>query len=207
MASTANVSCLVATAPVFTALLSRAMNGESPSKATWLAAFMALGGVAFIVRDGMQAGNLTGNLLALACSVSWALQVNTLRRYRNVDMVPAMVLGGLGVFIVAGIWGDGFNVTAHEMMVLALMGAVQLAFPIVLFARSARSIPAVIASLIVLLDAVLNPLWSYITIGEKAASQDFIGGGIIVAAVMLSVIMGQRSAAVNARARARHGVV
>lgn len=207
MASTANVACLTATAPIFTAMLSRAFNGENPSKATWIASFMALGGVAFIVRDGMQAGNLAGNLVALACAVCWALQVNTLRRYRNVDMVPAMVLGGIGVFLVAGFWGGGFSVTGREMIILAVMGVVQLAIPIIWFARSARSVPAVIASLIVLLDTVLNPLWSYLAAGEKAAPQDFIGGAVIVAAVVISVLLGQRSAAVNAQARAKHGVV
>ncbi|MEE4238650.1 MAG: hypothetical protein V2I51_18170, partial [Anderseniella sp.] len=70
-----------------------------------------------------------------------------------------------------------------------------------------RSVPAVIASLIVLLDTVLNPLWSYLAAGEKAAPQDFIGGAVIVAAVVISVLLGQRSAAVNAQARAKHGVV
>lgn len=207
MASTANVACLTATAPIFTAMLSRAFNGESPSRATWLASLMALGGVAFIVRDGMQAGNLAGNLVALACAVCWALQVNTLRRFRNVDMVPAMVLGGIGVFLVAGFWGGGFKVSGHEMAILAVMGVVQLAIPIVLFTRSAKSVPAVIASLIVLLDTVLNPMWSYLTAGEKAAPQDFIGGTVIVAAVMISVVMGRRSAQVNAQARAKHGAV
>jgi drug/metabolite transporter (DMT)-like permease len=207
MASTANVACLTATAPIFTAMLSRAFNGENPSKATWLASFMALGGVAFIVRDGMQAGNLAGNLVALSCALCWALQVNTLRRYRNVDMVPAMVLGGIGVFLVAGFWGGGFDVTSREMAILAIMGMVQLAVPIVLFARSARSVPAVVASLIVLLDTVLNPFWSYLTAGEKAAPQDFIGGAVIVSAVMISVLYGRRSAQVNAQARARHGAV
>ena len=206
-ASTANVACLAASAPLLTAVLSRFMNGETPSRATWFASVLALVGVAYIVRDGLEAGNLLGNVIALGYTVSWAIQVNVLRRYRHVDMMPAMVIGGLSVFVVAGLFGGGFNVGADNIQMLAVMGLVQLAIPVILFARSARSIPAVVASLIVLLDVVLNPLWAWLGAGEVPDPRDAIGGVIIVSAVVISVLYGQRSAQVNARARARHGAV
>ncbi len=206
-ASTANVACLAATAPLLTAVLSRFMNGETPSRATWFASVLALCGVAYIVRDGLEAGNLLGNVIALCYTASWAIQVNVLRRYRHVDMMPAMILGGLAVFVVAGLFGGGFNVGTDNIQMLAVMGLVQLAVPVILFARSARSIPAVVASLIVLLDVVLNPLWSWLGAGEVPDPRDAIGGGIIVSAVVISVLYGQRSAQVNVRARARHGAV
>lgn len=207
LASTANVSCLAASAPIFAAVLSRLVTGESPSPATWVAAVMALAGVAFLVRDGFEAGNLLGNLAALATALSFACQTVTLRRYRDVDLVPAMCVGGFAVFLVAGVVGNGFAVPPGDVMVLALMGPAQLALPIVFFVRSARSVPAVAMSLIVLLDVVLNPLWSWIGAGEQASLEDFIGGGVIVAAVVLSIVYGHRAAQVAKRARATSGVV
>lgn len=207
LASTANVSCLAASAPIFSALLSRIVTGESPSPATWVAALMALAGVAYLVQDGFEAGNFLGNLAALATALSFACQTVTLRRYRDVDLVPAMCVGGFAVFLVAGLVGNGFAVPAGDVLVLALMGPAQLALPIILFVRSARSVPAVAMSLIALLDVVLNPLWSWIGVGETPTFDDAIGGGVIVAAVILSIVYGRRAAQVARQARATSGAV
>jgi drug/metabolite transporter (DMT)-like permease len=38
-----------------------------------------------------------------------------------------------------------------------------------------------------MLDAVINPLWPWIFVGEKPGQAAFIGGSIIVGAVLISV--------------------
>ncbi len=207
LASTANVACLSATAPVFAAVLSRLVTGESPSPATWAAAVLALGGVAFLVHDGLEAGHLPGNLAALGTALSFAFQTTVLRRFRGHDLVPAVCVGGFVVFLVAGLAGGGFAVAPHQVAILALMGPVQLALPLIFFARSARSVPAVAMSLIALLDVVLNPLWAWIGVGERPSLTDAIGGGVIVAAVALSVAFGRRAAMVARRGREAAGIV
>jgi drug/metabolite transporter (DMT)-like permease len=74
------------------------------------------------------------------------------------------------------------------------MGPVQLAIPLVLFARSARYIQAATLSLIALLDAVLNPFWAWLGAGEIPTLYAVIGGAIILVAVAMSIIAGQRAA-------------
>ena len=71
------------------------------------------------------------------------------------------------------------------------MGAVQLAIPLIFYGKGARSVPAVALSLIVMLDVILNPLWSWIGVGEEPGLAAFIGGAIILAAVILC-ILGER---------------
>jgi drug/metabolite transporter (DMT)-like permease len=56
----------------------------------------------------------------------------------------------------------------------------------------AGSVPAVTMSLIVLLDVVLNPLWSWIGVGETPTLAHAVGGAIIVSAVVVSIVFGQR---------------
>jgi drug/metabolite transporter (DMT)-like permease len=77
------------------------------------------------------------------------------------------------------------------------MALLQLAIPLILFVRSAKHVPAVTLSLIALLDTVLNPLMSWIGVGEVPERAAFIGGGVIVIAVLLSIIGGRRIAAVG----------
>lgn len=191
LASTANVACLAATAPIFTALLSKAVTGEPAGAGNWLATLIAVIGVGVVFWDGVNAGNLIGNALAIGVALSFACQMVTLRRYRGVDMVPAVAVGGLAVFVVAGFAG-GFAVAPGSIAVLAVMGVVQLGVPLILFVRGARSVPAVTLSLIVLLDVVFNPLWAWLGAGERPTLVDALGGVIIMAAVALSVTRGGR---------------
>ena len=46
-------------------------------------------------------------------------------------------------------------------------------------------------SLIVMLDAVVNPLWPWLFVGEMPGTPAFIGGAIIIGAVTISIIGGR----------------
>ena len=47
------------------------------------------------------------------------------------------------------------------------MATVQLAIPLIFYIKGARSVPAVTLTLIAMLDAVINPLWPWIFVGEN----------------------------------------
>jgi drug/metabolite transporter (DMT)-like permease len=127
--------------------------------------------------------------------ISFAAQTVTLRRFRNFDMVPAICAGGFATFLLAGIMGyvfgghagGGFEVTFSQLLILVFMGPLQLSIPLVLYAKGARAVPAVTLSLIVMLDAVLNPFWSWLGVGEVPSHAAFIGGAVIVSAVVISI--------------------
>ncbi len=185
--STANVSALGATAPVFTGIMAGLIMKERASLAAWIAAMIALAGVTFIVREGLSPDDWLGNLIALATAFAFAGQTVTLRRYRSFDMIPAIAVGGFATFALAGLAG-GFFVPAETLAVLCLMGLIQLAIPLVLYARGAKSVPAITLSLIALMDVVLNPFWSWAVMREMPTSAAIIGGLVICAALMISVL-------------------
>ncbi|MGB8314091.1 MAG: EamA family transporter [Aestuariivirga sp.] len=87
----------------------------------------------------------------------------------------------------AGHAGGGFDVGPREVLLLAAMATLQLAIPLVFYIKGARSVPAVTLTLIAMLDAVINPLWPWLFVGEKPGRAAFIGGSIIVGAVLISV--------------------
>lgn len=195
LAGTATVSVIGALSPIFTGLLSPWITQERPSLASWAAAFMALVGVGVIAWDSFTAGNILGIFVALMVPISFAGQTVTLRRYRGFDMVPAICVGGFATFFIAGAMGyiagghpaGGFGVELPQVLLLALMGPLQLSIPLVFYAKGARAVPAVTLALIVMLDAVLNPFWSWLGVGEVPTHAAFIGGSIIVSAVVISI--------------------
>ncbi len=195
LVSTATVSVIGATSPLFAALLSPWVTGEKPGFEAWIAATLALLGVGIIAWDGLEANLSTlGLFLSICVPMAFAGQTLALRRYRNVDMVPSICLGGIMSFFIAGILGftaghagGGFDVGLREVLLLAAMATVQLAIPLVFYIKGAHSVPAVTLTLIAMLDAVINPLWPWIFVGEQPREAAFWGGGIIVGAVLISV--------------------
>jgi drug/metabolite transporter (DMT)-like permease len=209
MVSTAVISVIGATSPLFTGLLSPWITGERPGLVAWIAATLALTGVGIIAWDGLEAGRWLGILVSVCVPICFAGQTLTLRRYRNFDMVPAICVGGFATFFIAGGLGflaghagGGFNVAPHHVLLLSAMGLVQLAIPLIFYVKGARSVPAITLSIIVMLDAVINPLWPWLAVGEMPERAAFIGGVIIVGAVLISIFGGRWMAlAANTRRR------
>jgi drug/metabolite transporter (DMT)-like permease len=186
----ANVSCLTASAPVFAALLSWIFLRERGDGRIWLATILAIGGIAVIFMQGVAFNqqNLIGNVVALLTAFCFAGQTVALRRYRSVDMVPAIAIGAIAVFLTLGVAMGNLPISAHDLQIVLLMGAVQLAAPIALYVYAARHVSAMQLSLISLLDVVFNPLWAWIGVGEVPERNAFIGGAVIVGAVLLTLV-------------------
>jgi drug/metabolite transporter, DME family len=189
-APVANVSCLTASSPVFAAFLAWIFLRERGDGRIWLATVLAIGGTAVIFMDGVALGwhNLAGNGFALATAFCFAGQTVALRRFRSVDMVPAIAIGALAVFLILGVAFGHLAISSHDLKVVLLMGAIQLAAPIALYVYAARHVTAMQLSLITLLDVVFNPLWAWIGAGEVPQRNALIGGMVIVGAVLLTLV-------------------
>jgi drug/metabolite transporter (DMT)-like permease len=195
LAGTATVSVIGALSPIFAGVLSPWITQERPTLASWVAAFLALAGVAVIAWEGITTGNMIGIMISLLVPLSFAGQTVMLRRYRAFDMVPAICVGGFVTFILAGVMGyvfgghtgGGFQVSLQQMLLLALMGPLQLSIPLIWYAKGARAVPAVTLSLVAMLDVVLNPLWSWLGAGEVPSMSALTGGAVILGAVGISI--------------------
>ncbi len=191
--SIANVACLTATAPIFAAILAWLLIGERSGRIAWIATGVALTGTYVIFRDELGVGDPVGNAVALATAVCFAGQTVAVRKYRSVDLVPAVCVGGVVVAVGIPLLRDIPPVEPRDLLLILAMGVLQLAVPIILYVRAARHIPAMHMVLIGLLDVLFNPLWAWIGVGEAPTVNSLVGGGIIVAAVVL-VVVGRRRA-------------
>lgn len=187
-ASVAAVSCVAATSPLFAALIAWVWLGERTRLVVLLAIFVALGGVGIVAfgESGASLTGLFGSLIALVVALCFAGQSVTLRRYHSVEMAPSLIVGGFGIFIVVSLTVGLAPISRHELMILAVMGTVQLALPLVLYMRGARYVPAVQMVLISLADAFLNPFWVWLVHGELPHQSVFLGGAIILGAIAVA---------------------
>jgi DME family drug/metabolite transporter len=188
LASVAAVSCVAATSPLFAALLARLWLGERTSIKVFIAIGVALAGVAVVALGEADASltGQTGALVALVVALCFAGQSVTLRRYHNVEMEPALIIGGIGVFLVVSLLVGLQPMAPRDMLIILLMGTLQLALPLVLYMRGARYVAAVPMVLISLADAVLNPFWVWAVHGEVPIVSVYIGGFMILGAIAVA---------------------
>jgi drug/metabolite transporter (DMT)-like permease len=77
------------------------------------------------------------------------------------------------------------RVTPMDGAVLAGLGVVQLGLGYVFLTKASRHVPAFEASVLLLLEPALNPLWALVINGEIPGPWSLAGGGVILAATVL----------------------
>ena len=68
---------------------------------------------------------------------------------------------------------------------LVYLGVFQIGLAYVFFTRAIRQVSALEASLLLLIEPVLNPVWTWLVHGEAPGGYTLVGGAVIVSATAL----------------------
>jgi drug/metabolite transporter, DME family len=128
-----------------------------------------------------------GNVLALVSGFCWALTVLGLRwltaREGRGSPIAAVTSGNLTAFLVT--LPFALPLGAHSITdwsVLLYLGVFQIALAYVLVTSAINHIPALEASVLLLIEPALNPVWAWLVQGEVPGIWAMAGGTIILAA-------------------------
>lgn len=189
LTTVANVLVTMAIAPLFTALVARIALGHRLASRTWAAIVVAGLGIAWMYAREVAGGDgrhLLGTGVALAvpvaAAVNWVL-IQHNRGARQLDMLPAVLIGALLSAAVTLPLALPFAASARDVGLLALLGAVQLAIPCLLSVVAARALNAPEVSLLALLEVVFGVAWAWLGAGESP-SVHVLGGGLLVMAAL-----------------------
>lgn len=195
--SVAKVVFIGSTSPIFAALIAWIVLRERLPLATWLAMAAALGGIGVMLGDALALGAATGALLALIPVAGYAVTLVCFRARREVDMLPAVGLAGVVALVVSGVMAEDLAISRHDFAIAAVFGVVQLGLQYVLTTLGARHVPAGEVALLGRLQLVLAPFWVWLAVGEIPSSATFLGGAIVLSAVLANAFYSLRTA--NAR--------
>jgi len=87
---------------------------------------------------------------------------------------------------------------ASDAAILGYLGVFQIGVAYACLARGLRQVPAIEASLLLMLEPVLNPIWTWIVHREAPHALTWAGGAVVMAATVVHAL-------VAARARAGEG--
>lgn len=195
LTSVANVLVTMAVGPLVTALFARLfLNHRLPGR-TWAAILLCGLGIAWMFSQDAAAGeSLTGTFVALlvplASAANWTLLQHAGHRagkadgWAGPDMLPAVLLGALFSSAVTYPLASPFQATGHDLGLLAMLGAVQLAIPCMLVVRVARELPAPEVALLSLLEVVFGVAWAWLGAGESPSTGALMGGALVLGALV-----------------------
>jgi drug/metabolite transporter (DMT)-like permease len=191
LSTVAEVNIIFAAAPFAAAGLTWLWTGERTRAVTLAASAAALLGVVLMFDGAMPGGRLAGNLLAVAMMTLMAGMMVIIRRRREVSMLPASCLSTLLCSLVVLPFAEPMAPSGREFVYLALFGVTQFGLGQLLMTLGARLISAPRAALISATEVPVACLWVWPTFGEVPAPIVFLGGGIVLGAVLLDLLADQ----------------
>lgn len=197
----ANAVFLFSASPFFAAVLGWLILGERVRGATWASIGLAVLGMFVMVREGLSAGALDGNIAALISALGFAAFTIALRWHRLEDMLPAVFLGAVFSMIVAagvqGARGLGVGLVPADIGIAMAIGALVVGLGLSMYTIGSKGIPAAELTLLSQIEVLMSPVWVFFFLDERATAGTFLGGAILTAAVVFNGLSG---AAAKARA-------
>ena len=201
LTTAANAIFLQYTGPAYVLLLSPLLLDEPLRAIDGACVALSLAGMSLFFVGKVEAGQAFGNVLGIVSGVFFALAIVLLRRDARGGQgaaISSTTLGNLMAAAVALPWALKALpavATGRGAGVLLYLGIVQLGLAYWLFVRGVRKVPAAEASLISMLEPVLNPVWVLIGTGERPGPWAIGGGAIVVGAVVVRTLwpQGQRA--------------
>lgn len=197
------------TAPMFVALLCWLMYRRTITGPTAGALAISLGGVGVLIAGEPAGSGLAAPALGLLSGLLFAGLIVALERLERgldggetlaplnriqlnllMNIVAACLLVGPALY---------FGLTDAPLASVAIAmgaGVVQIALPYYLFQLALRHVKAVDASLLTLLEPVLNPVWVALVVSEVPGPATYIGGVMILVALLVHALFSAEEPAI-----------
>jgi drug/metabolite transporter (DMT)-like permease len=209
LTTSANTIFLQSTAPLWIILLGPLLLKEPPTRRDLLvlvciAAGMTLCLVAPATVTHTAPNPTLGNWFSLGAGVSFALLLLAMRwlaRSGGEDGMAAIAWGNVFTLPLAFALMPVFDQTpvlgsARDWIVITALGTVQVGLAYVVLMRAIGGVPAVRASLLLMIEPALNPVITWLAHGEEPHWLALLGGALIAGAVVLASVLGRRTAEV-----------
>jgi drug/metabolite transporter (DMT)-like permease len=192
----ANTLFTLSAIPFITAALAWLFLRETLQRATILTMLAAALGVGVMMVEGIGLGSLYGNGMALVTAFCFAGFAVIVRRNRQVDMLPTLMVSGLAMFVVSFIlrWDD-LAIPLNDILLCFLWGGILSGVGNALFIVASRHLVAAELTLFMLLEFALGPIWVWLFVSEVPTVWTIVGGVLVISSVTVRALLEMRRSA------------
>ena len=174
--------------PILTAALAWFFLNERLNKVTLSAICCAAIGISLMFMGDVGSRSHYGASMALMTASLFSSYTIIIRKYRYIEMLPALGLSGFLITIFCLLTlGTNLNFTMFDLYRCILLGSLISLIPSMIFLYSSKYLFAGELTLFMLLEFSLGPLWVWIFINEAPEFWTLVGGALIMTALTLRV--------------------
>ena len=182
---------IISAAPLMVALVSFILLNERPKLFTWLAMLIVFTGIYIVMSGDMSNLNLKGSLLALASVTSGGFSFTLLRKYKEVNMVPAMAINGLFITTVGLLFAESL-VLSSQAMTFFIISSILVAISFTLITIAPQYIPAPEVAIFFPMGTVIGTLLAWLILKEELSNNAIFGGVVVILTLFIHSIYSAR---------------
>ena len=187
LTTAANAIVLQYAAPVFILIISAVFLKQKLHRKEVITVSITMVGIILFFFDQLSPGSILGNIFGILAGLflAFMLVMVGLGGMNDSIRMTGILLAHLMTTVIgipAGLFGTS-AATSTEILYIVILGVFQLGIPYLLFAIATRDCPPLAASLIAMLEPLLNPVWVAIFVGEMPGLCALIGAAIIIVTV------------------------
>ncbi|HNY39841.1 MAG TPA: DMT family transporter [Bryobacteraceae bacterium] len=193
MTTSANAIFLQATAPAWLLLIGPLVLKEPVRRRDLLYSVLLAAGMGLFfagVPGGQQTASnpMLGNILALLSGLAWALTIAGIRWQargkESSGSLATVVLGNALTAAAALPMAFPLAATLADWSIILYLGVFQVGLAYIFLTRGMKHVQAFESSAILLLEPVLNPIWTWLIHGERTGVFALVGATVIIVSTL-----------------------
>ena len=195
----ANAIFLQSTAPIYVLIFEPIFNKTKYERINIITVAVCVLGMLLFFVGKLEPGHLEGNIIALLSGIAFAsfflgMKMND-PKYKHSSIFYGNIL--VAIISIPFLFSLEY-LTIKDLSMVAFLGVFQIAIAYAFFSSGLKRIYAVEASIIAMIEPVLNPVWVFIGYGEVPGITAILGGVIILGTIVTRTLI---SGASNIRTR------
>jgi drug/metabolite transporter (DMT)-like permease len=190
--TSANAILLQYGSPIYVAIIGSYLLKERPRAEHWIAFLFVALGMGLFFAGGLGGGTLIGNLAAVAAGLTFAMYLIFMRMQKDGSPLESALLSHIvtaAIALAGSLFLPAPRIDGRSLAAIAALGILQIGLASVLLSAGIKRVAAVDACLIGVIEPVFNPVWVFLATGEAPGPGALAGGGIIIAAVVVSTLV------------------
>jgi drug/metabolite transporter, DME family len=198
LTTSANAIFLQYTAPIYVLFIEPMLSRTKMKRGDLATVAISTAAMALFFIGKFEPRGFWGNIAALASGVAFASYALILKHERATEqsrwqiVIVGHIMIASAMAIIAFTGNTNVSVSSGDFVRLLYLGIIQIGIAYALFTYGISHIRAIDATLIAMVEPILNPVWVFLGVGERPANFAIIGGLIILSLSVIRTVRGSK---------------
>jgi DME family drug/metabolite transporter len=186
----ANAIFLQYTAPFYVLIFEPILNKTKFEKINILTIIACFIGMSMFFTGKLSISYMWGNIIALLSGVAYAAFLLGMRKNKPEYQFSSIFYGNVLVALISlsSVFGIK-SLSLSNFFMVSYLGVFQIGIAYAIFSFGLKRVFAIEASLMSMIEPVLNPVWVFFGYGEAPSFMGIVGGIIIIAAISIRAFL------------------